>query len=320
MLELVEQVKASEWEIRLQPLEDVLQTYRVRHRECVNSKKLPGKYIVVRMEDKDAGIGNQLPSVVSGMHCLFPSTCSFIVSNMVLCPPREWPPLQATSIVQSGNRLLNLAVLRGSAIESGCGCVGFLLALLMERCLFVDFPFFNKYFEHELDFSWANHYERLLKFGHNATAPENIAQRIPYGYVSIADLWMFKDMKESFNADYGVEMWKDLDWSAALLQSNPNHQVQFSVLLLLEWRRSFLSEQIHHSACHVCHTCNVSKFRCTLLRKAYLLCRILLRSTFLRERCLRRWPPSCSRLRRSTRPKSASSGTRTLGCSLLACR
>jgi hypothetical protein len=96
----------------------------------------------------------------------------------------------------------------------------------MERCLFVDFPFFNKYFDHELDFSWKNHAKRLLEHGHNASAPENIPERIPYGYTTIADVWMFKDMREYFDKYYGVEMWKDLDWSAALLQSNPIHQVR----------------------------------------------------------------------------------------------
>lgn len=102
---------------------------------------------------------------------------------------------------------------------------GFMLALMMDRCLFVDFPFFNKYFDHELDFSWKRHAKRLLAHGHNATAPENIAERIPFGYVTIADVWMFKNMTEFFNKHYGVEMWKDLDWSAALLVNNPHHQV-----------------------------------------------------------------------------------------------
>lgn len=106
------------------------------------------------------------------------------------------------------------------------GCqAGLLLALMMDRCLFVDFPFFNKYFDHELDFSWKRHAKRLLSHGHNATAPENMADRIPFGYVTIADVWMFKNMTEYFDKHYGVEMWKDLDWSAALLVNNPHHQV-----------------------------------------------------------------------------------------------
>jgi hypothetical protein len=61
-----EQVRAAEWEVRMQPVEELFQAYKIRHTECVNSKVLPRKYLVVRMEDRDAGIGNQLPSVISG--------------------------------------------------------------------------------------------------------------------------------------------------------------------------------------------------------------------------------------------------------------
>jgi hypothetical protein len=63
----MQRLKAVEWEMRLEPLEDLLEAYKERHNACVNSKTLPGKYLVVRFEDKDAGIGNQLPSVVSGV-------------------------------------------------------------------------------------------------------------------------------------------------------------------------------------------------------------------------------------------------------------
>lgn len=104
-------------------------------------------------------------------------------------------------------------------------CAGLLLALMMDRCLFVEFPFFNKFFDHELDFSWKRHAKRLLAHGHNATAPENVPDRIPFGYVTIADVWMFKNMTAYFEPHYGVEMWKDLDWSAALLVNNPHHKV-----------------------------------------------------------------------------------------------
>ena len=61
-------------------------------------------------------------------------------------------------------------------------CTGFFLALLLERCLFVDFPFFNRHFAHELDFSWGVHAERLLRFGHDANATEHQPQRVPFGY------------------------------------------------------------------------------------------------------------------------------------------
>lgn len=59
-------MRAAQWDMRMQPLEDLLESYTERHNACVNSETLPGKYLVVRFEDKDAGIGNQLPSVVSG--------------------------------------------------------------------------------------------------------------------------------------------------------------------------------------------------------------------------------------------------------------
>ncbi len=61
-------MRAAEWDMRMQPLEDLLDSYKARHTACVNSQTLPGKYLVVRFEDKDAGIGNQLPSVVSGAY------------------------------------------------------------------------------------------------------------------------------------------------------------------------------------------------------------------------------------------------------------
>ena len=64
-------------------------------------------------------------------------------------------------------------------------CTGLFLALLLERCLFVDFPFYNRHFAHELDFSWARHAERLLHFGHNANATEHQPQRVPFGYDAI---------------------------------------------------------------------------------------------------------------------------------------
>ena len=64
-------------------------------------------------------------------------------------------------------------------------CTGFFLALLLERCLFVDFPFYNQHFAHELDFSWGHHADRLLRFGHDANATEHQPQRVPFGYDAI---------------------------------------------------------------------------------------------------------------------------------------
>ena len=67
-----------------------------------------------------------------------------------------------------------------------CFHAGFFLALLLERCFFVDFPFYNQHFAHELDFSWAHHQERLLRFGHDPNATENQPERVPFGYETIA--------------------------------------------------------------------------------------------------------------------------------------
>ncbi|BDA51570.1 probable fucosyltransferase 5 [Coccomyxa sp. Obi] len=155
-----------------EPLEELLRSYKTRHNACTSSKALPGRYIVVRTYDWMAGLGNTLPSVVSGL----------------------------------------------------------LLALLMERCLFVDFHFFNEYFTHELDFSWDRHAERLLAHGHNASLPENIPAPFASGHPTtsnfseVADVWMFRDIPVHYERHYGIEVLADLDWSAALLQSNPFHQ------------------------------------------------------------------------------------------------
>ncbi len=70
---------------------------------------------------------------------------------------------------------------------------GFFLALLLERCFFVDFPFYNKHFAHELEFSWKQHEQRLLDFGHDPNATENQPERIPGGYETIggtSSLWI----------------------------------------------------------------------------------------------------------------------------------
>jgi xyloglucan fucosyltransferase len=102
----------------------------------------------------------------------------------------------------------------------------FLVALLTERCLFVDFPFYNTYFAHELDFSWERHSERLLAFGHNASAPENKPYWVGYGWQPVAEDWMFSDIKKLYSQSYGVELYHDLDWRAPLFQSNPIYTVR----------------------------------------------------------------------------------------------
>ena len=59
---------------------------------------------------------------------------------------------------------------------------GFFLALLLERCFFVDFPFYNQHFAHEPDFNWKHHQQRLLGFMHDPNATENRPERVPGGY------------------------------------------------------------------------------------------------------------------------------------------
>ena len=65
---MLQRLRAVEWDTRSQPLEELLHAYEARHTACVESNKLPGPYLVVRMQDDASGIGNQLPSVVTGTH------------------------------------------------------------------------------------------------------------------------------------------------------------------------------------------------------------------------------------------------------------
>jgi xyloglucan fucosyltransferase len=53
---------------------------------------------------------------------------------------------------------------------------GFLLALVTERCFFIDFPFYHRTFVPELDFSWEAHVKRLAAHGHsvNNTPPHEL--------------------------------------------------------------------------------------------------------------------------------------------------
>ena len=50
----------------MQALESLLNNYKARHVECLHSKELPRKYIVVEMWDEYAGLGNQFPSIITG--------------------------------------------------------------------------------------------------------------------------------------------------------------------------------------------------------------------------------------------------------------
>ena len=63
---MMQKMRAVEWEARTQPLEELLQAYRARHLACMSSKRLPGQYMLNRMANNASGIGNQLPSVITG--------------------------------------------------------------------------------------------------------------------------------------------------------------------------------------------------------------------------------------------------------------
>ena len=43
--------------------------------------------------------------------------------------------------------------------------------------------------------------------------------------IVLAEMWMFKDLKKHFAKSYGLELFGDLDYQAALVQSNPHHKV-----------------------------------------------------------------------------------------------
>ena len=54
------------------------------------------------------------------------------------------------------------------------------------------------------------------------------APRVPKTEASIripAEMWMFKDLRKHFAGSYGLELFGDLDYQAALVQSNPHHKV-----------------------------------------------------------------------------------------------
>lgn len=44
---------------------------------------------------------------------------------------------------------------------------------------------------------------------------------------------MFKDLRKHFARSYGLELFGDLDYQAALVQSNPHHKVRVCLISLL---------------------------------------------------------------------------------------
>ena len=117
---------------------------------------------------------------------------------------------------------------RGSAAHDGgslCARTGFLLALLTQRCFFVDFSVFHSFFTHELDFSREHHQDRLVAVGHDVSSHTYMLEHSGAGYAAFAEVWMFQDFRNSLAAWQEVVLLDDLDYSAALLLSNPHYQV-----------------------------------------------------------------------------------------------
>jgi hypothetical protein len=242
----LQRTRAMEWQYRMQHVEELLEAYKVRHQACVDSKTLPGPYITLVMPDDGAGIGNQLPGVVSGiparMHA--PPKCNPVCDCDT---PSLVPGCEHWWVLRWRRALLLLlfsaqhAPARVGAETCCCSCLqhamplsnvtaraaALLLALLTERCLFVDFPFFNSHFAHELDFSWERHAARLLGHGYNVSErTDEIPWRISHGWSSLAENWMFDDLKQLYAPHYAIEYWQDLDYSAGWMQSNPHYRVR----------------------------------------------------------------------------------------------
>ncbi|BDA47122.1 probable galactoside 2-alpha-L-fucosyltransferase [Coccomyxa sp. Obi] len=172
-VEALQRLRELERHARLQPLEELVNSYRARHEACVNvGSGLPGKYVKVT-GGVSVGVRNGLPAVLTGL----------------------------------------------------------LLALITDRCLFVDFAFYEDLFQPDLDFSWNHHVERLLAQGHDPNKPPNEPRRLPgtgTGPVSeVAEVWMLQNLTDLSQGHYGIEVKNDCDcveWTPALLQSNPFHQ------------------------------------------------------------------------------------------------
>ena len=64
----LQQLRRAEWDARMQPLASLLEAYAARHRGCEAGKGMPGGVVLVRMpDDAKTGIGNQIPSIITGL-------------------------------------------------------------------------------------------------------------------------------------------------------------------------------------------------------------------------------------------------------------
>ena len=68
-------LRFADWQARMQPLAGRLEEYRDQHLTCTGGSNMPEPYIVVRIEDKAAGIGNELPGVITGTQLAQTMTC-----------------------------------------------------------------------------------------------------------------------------------------------------------------------------------------------------------------------------------------------------
>jgi len=56
---------------------------------------------------------------------------------------------------------------------------GLFLALLLDRCLFIDYPLYCDYFTHELDFNWTRHQQHLAALGQDPNSQEHAPRTLP---------------------------------------------------------------------------------------------------------------------------------------------
>ena len=121
----------------------------------------------MRASDGAAGIGNLLPGVVTGKCCIPTKRCSTYVNA---CLKSEFLyPVCYTGLT-----------------KCDVNAAGFLLALVLDRCMFVDFPIFNVYFQHELNFSWKDQQQQLIDQGHDPNSADNKPLQLPQSGTSSA--------------------------------------------------------------------------------------------------------------------------------------
>ena len=115
----------------------------------------------MRASNTAAGIGNLLPGVVTGK-----------------CSSR-----QRGACLKSG---FLYPVCYTGLTRCSVNAAGFLLALVLDRCIFVDFSIFNDYFQHKLNFSWKDQRQQLIDQGHDPDSANNKPLQLPQSGTSSA--------------------------------------------------------------------------------------------------------------------------------------